>query len=246
MKKILTLALLASVGLSINACSTTSQTTNNQQGSDAVSKIYSSEASKTYDSSSIYARNNDKSMAALERDYKKKPDDVNRAAEYAAGLREEGALDIAQTILEPFAKEKNASSLALSEYAAIMLADGRNEAAENYAQKAILADPNNFQAFHRLGISLDAQSKYEPAERAYRQGLEIWQGNPTSIMNNLALNLASQKHLNEAVEILAKAKEISPDRIEIERNLRIVLALQQAEGAPAPKPVRKPEIKAKS
>jgi Flp pilus assembly protein TadD len=66
------------------------------------------------------------------------------------------------------------------------------------------------------------------AERAYRKGLEIWEGDPIPIMNNLALNLASQNNLKEAYEILKKAKSIAPNRIEVERNLRIVSALVES------------------
>jgi outer membrane biosynthesis protein TonB len=46
-------------------------------------------------------------------------------------------------------------------------------------------------------------------------------------MNNLALNLASQNKLDQAIDMLKKAKEISPGRVEIERNLRIVSTLQE-------------------
>jgi Flp pilus assembly protein TadD len=63
-------------------------------------------------------------------------------------------------------------------------------------------------------------------------------------MNNLALNLASQDFLDEAVAILEKAQTIAPDRIEVERNLRIVRTLQQS-ARHAPKPVAKPAAASK-
>lgn len=189
----------------------------------------------------IYDRTSNKSPKMLERAYKQNPEDPAIAVDYAAALREAGFVDRADLILEPFAKDKMASSLVTSEYAAVQLAGGNYEAAEKYAQKAIIADDANFKAYHRLGIALDAQGMHEEGERAYRKGLELWQGDPTSIMNNLALNLASQGFLTESVEILRKAQDVSPDKVEIERNLRIVTALQQAEGAPAPKPKKKPE-----
>ena len=188
----------------------------------------------------VYDRSSSKSPKMLERAYKQNPDDPATAVDYAAALREAGFVDRADLILEPFAKDKMASSLVTSEYAAVQLAGGNYEAAEKYAQKAIIADDANFKAYHRLGIALDAQGMHEEGERAYRKGLELWQGDPTSIMNNLALNLASQGFLTESVEILRKAQDVSPNKVEIERNLRIVTALQQAEGAPAPKPAKKP------
>jgi Flp pilus assembly protein TadD len=72
---------------------------------------------------------------------------------------------------------------------------------------------------------LDSKGKHVEAERAFRKGLDIWEGDPIPIMNNLALNLASQNNLEEAYEILMRAKTIAPNRIEVERNLRIVKAL---------------------
>lgn len=47
-------------------------------------------------------------------------------------------------------------------------------------------------------------------------------------MNNLALNLASQNKLGKAIDMLLKAKEISPGRVELERNLRIIRTLKES------------------
>ena len=182
-----------------------------------------------------------RSLSYLERAYKKSPTDVNVAVEFSSALRGAEKFDQAELILAPFAKEDPPSSAAASEYAAIKLAQGEYEAAEKHAQNAILSDDANYKAYHRLGIALDAQGDHAPAERAYRKGLDLWQGDPTTIMNNLALNLATQGYLDESAEILRKAQAVAPNRTEIERNLRIVTALQQADGAPVPKPSKKPE-----
>lgn len=182
------------------------------------------------------------SLSSLERQYKRNPEDEINAATFAAALRRSGQPEQAATILAPFAKDKTASAASKSEYAAIQLALGNFESAEEYAQTAILQDTGYYKAYHNLGIALDAQNQPEKAERAYRKGLELWQGDPTSIMNNLALNLTAQDYLDEAAEILQKAKALSPEKEEIERNLRIVTALQQSNGAPAPKPPSKPTI----
>lgn len=61
----------------------------------------------------------------------------------------------------------------------------------------------------------------------------------------MGLNLAAQGFLDEAIETLRKALDTAPNRTEIERNLRIVSALQYqppSDGARlVPKPPRKPE-----
>ena len=232
MNKVSSFILALGVCTALSACQT-SQSVQEQA-------LRTSSVDSAIQRSANYARKPTKSPAYLERAYKKNPDSEQAAVDYAVALRENGKLALANTVLEPFARENDASSLVTSEYAAVQLADGDYEAAEKYAQKAVITDETNFKAFHRLGIALDAQGMHEEAERAYRKGLELWQGDPTTIMNNLALNLASQGYLDESIEILVKAQDVAPRRKEIERNLRIVTALKQADGVPVPKPHKKP------
>ena len=182
-----------------------------------------------------------KSLAVLEKIYKRNTDSEEAALNYAAALRRNNYLNRASTVLEPFVTSKDASTYAKSEFAAIMLARGEYKIAEGYAKQAVELDDKNPLAYHYLGVALDTQGEYESAERAFRKGLELWQGDPTSIMNNLALNLAAQEELDEAAEILQSARELSPNRREIERNLRIITALQQTRVIDIPKPGRKPE-----
>lgn len=186
------------------------------------------------------AGHTNKSLSALEKLYKRNSENPQAALNYATALRKNEHLNRAGLVLAPFAEDKGSSSAIKSEYAAIALKQGQFEKAEKYAQKAILQDENNFLAYHNLGIALETQGMYEEAERAFRKALDLWQGDPTIIMNNLALNLTNQKHLDEAAEILQKTKIISPNNEDIERNLRIVTALQESNGNSVPKPNKKP------
>ncbi|MCB1651810.1 MAG: tetratricopeptide repeat protein [Alphaproteobacteria bacterium] len=222
--------------LALSACqsATTSQMSDTQLRTDKIAQALARAENKTYGESSL---------KALENRYKQSPDNELIATEYAYALRKNDYLAEAIKVLTPFARDENSSAATKSEYAALQLAQGNYKQAEEYAQKAVLKDENYDRAYHNLAIALDAQGKHEQAERAFRKGLDLWQGDPTSIMNNLALNLTAQGHLEEASEILQKAKAIAPDKPEIERNLRIVTALIQSDGAPAPKPQLKPDIK---
>ena len=184
-----------------------------------------------------------RSVSFLEGAYSRNSGDVAIATEYAESLRLAGDLNKAALVLAPFANDKGSPADTKAEYAAIQLAMGNNPGAEQFAQKAVLQDPENYLAYHYLGIALDSQSKHEEAERAFRKGLEYWVGDPVPIMNNLALNLTAQGYLDEASELLQKAQALDPDRIELERNLRIVRALQQSQGRLVPKPAAKPEMK---
>ena len=182
------------------------------------------------------------SSSYLEKIYKRNTDDPVAATNYAAALREADYLDRAALVLAPFADDPASPSEAKTEYAAVMLAKGDYERAEKYAQKAVLQDETNGRAYHYLGIALDAQSMHPEAERAFRKALDYWEGDPTSIMNNLALNLAAQEHLTEAIEILYKAQSVSPNKREVERNLRIVTALMESQSGRAPRPMAKPVV----
>jgi Flp pilus assembly protein TadD len=55
----------------------------------------------------------------------------------------------------------------------------------------------------------------------------MWKGDPVPVMNNLALNLAAQGETDKALEMLYAAKKKDPDRIEIERNIRIIRTLNE-------------------
>lgn len=173
----------------------------------------------------------EQSLAIMENRYKRSPNDEGTALEYARALREMQYLNRASVVAAPFARAENGSINAKNEFAAIQLALGNAVVAEDFSKQVIMMDAENYQAFQHLGIALDAQGMHEEAERAYRKGLEYWEGDPTSIMNNLALNLATQGYVEEAVEILQKAQSIAPGRTEIERNLRIVSALKDTAGA---------------
>jgi len=167
------------------------------------------------------------SLLMLEKQYKNNSDSPSAALAYAQGLRQADYLNRAFSILKPFADMSDTAPGVKTEMSIIALGLGNYNSAEKYAQAAIMQNPSDHQAYQNLGITLDAKEMHPEAERAFRKGLEHWEGDPTAIMNNLALNLATQGFIDEAVEILEKAKTLNPDRIEIERNLRIVRTLNE-------------------
>lgn len=184
------------------------------------------------------------SLAFLERLYKRDSKNPDAGLKYAQALRNTGNPQKAVLVLEPFANDKEASSKTLTEYATLQLGLAKYPTAETYARRAIAKDADSYKAYQVLGISLDAQNKYTDAEVAFRKALDIWQGDPIPVMNNLALNLTNQERLPEALDIMERAKAAAPDRIEVERNLRIIRTLNEsADGRPAPKPMEKPNTK---
>lgn len=230
------LLLCASAAVLLAGCQTTAAPSDAEMRTSKIDSVLERAAS-----SAAARGESGESLMIVEKMYKRNSSDPDAALRYAHALRGADHLNRAAAVLAPFADDASTSSEVKTEFAAIQLALGDYHKAERYAQKAVLLDPQNHQAFHYLGIALDAQGMHKEAERAFRKGLDHWQGDPAPIMNNLALNLASQGFVDEALEILQKAQAISPDRIEIERNLRIVRALMQSGKRRAPKPDKKPD-----
>lgn len=221
MRNIRSYLILGVAVMHLTACQTTGSNDSNSEGA----KINAAIEKATQDASKNGY--NSASLAVLEKQYQKNSADPAIALPYATALRHSGQLNRAAMILTPFANTETAASGVYTEMSMIQLSLGDHDSAEKYAQKAVLQDSADYQAYQNLGIALDAKGMHAEAERAFRKGLENWKGDPTIIMNNLALNLATQGFVDEAIEILERAKALSPDRIEIERNLRIVRTLNE-------------------
>lgn len=178
----------------------------------------------------------DQDLAKLERSYKRAPQNPQNAVRYARALREIGEFPRALIVLEPFTKtpdaeagSESAPGFMRTEFISILLETGRYAQAEQHARDAVLANPDDGLPYHLLGITLDAQGFHKQAETSFRRALDRWSGDPVPVMNNLALSLTSQGYLDEAADILRKAKAADPNRMAIERNLRIVEALLEVE-----------------
>lgn len=166
-------------------------------------------------------------LALLETIHQRNPKDAAVATGFGQALREDDQLNRARQVLAPFTEGKDAYPDAVTELAMVQLALGQYKEAELTSRRAVELDPAQGRPYLALGTALDAQNYHEQAEVAFRKGIDQWKGDPTPIMNNLALNLASQNKLDQAIDMLTKAKEISPHRIELERNLRIVRTLKE-------------------
>lgn len=213
--------VLAIAASQLAACQTTGSSTTNGTNS------FANRVAAAKDQAAIKSGATTASLVALKNKYHRNSNKPANALAYAKGLRQAGNLKSASLILMPFTKSDEPYSGVKTEMSMIELGLSNYNSAENYAKAAVLQDPKDYQAYQNLGIALDAKEMHVEAERAFRKGLENWQGDPTTIMNNLALNLATQGFVDEAIEILEQAKALSPDRIEIERNLRIIRTLNE-------------------
>lgn len=232
------LAMSAAATAALSACTTTQQASNAERQQKVEQALHrAAEESEA-------RGDTQRSLSSLESVYKRNSADQQAALDYAKALRENGRLQRAAIVLGPFAEGGKADSApVIAEYGAIQTALGNEIEGEKLARRAILIDSKYGEAYHVLGVSLDAQGQHDKAEVAFRKALDNGDDNPASVLNDLGLNLAAQSLLDEAVETLRRANELEPGNVEIERNLRIVTALQQqspSHGVPAPVPNRKP------
>jgi Flp pilus assembly protein TadD len=219
----LVLASISASVLALAACGTTSDANvTNKAGASRVDTILERAAREAKASG-----NTVETAALLEQLHTNNPNDPAIATSFGQALREDEQFTKARQVLYPFTQGKTPYPDAVMELAMVQLSLGQYKEAELTARDAVQLDPESGRAYLALGTALDAQNYHEQAEVAFRRGIDKWKGDPAPIMNNLALNLASQNKLDQAIDMLKKAKEISPGRIELERNLRIVTTLKE-------------------
>lgn len=216
------LASLSVSLLALGACSSTGSNVSNTADANRLDSILERAAREAKASG-----NKAETIVLLEKIYKRNPDDAAVATAYGQALREDEQLNTARQILYPFTEGKNAYPDAVTELAMVQLALGQYKEAELTSRRAVELAPDQGRPYLALGTALDAQNYHEQAEVAFRKGIDQWKGDPAPIMNNLALNLASQNKLDQAIDMLRKAKEISPGRVELERNMRIITTLKE-------------------
>lgn len=162
------------------------------------------------------------SLVLMERLYKRNPQDPAIALEYVSALEQTGYLEQATFVLGSLAKDEKAEEALRVKYNKLLLKTGQFKEAENISRSIVELNNENFEALHFLGIALDAQGYHEQAEKAFRRALNIWQGDPTPILNNLALNLTSQGFFDEATSLMEQAKSLNPESDVITNNALVL------------------------
>lgn len=183
----------------------------------------------------IAAGKMDEALQKYEKLYRNDKRDTSHALNYAQLLRRSGRGDEAMKVLTPFAKNALGSKkvmtspLLLNEYAALLIEQGKLADARKVIDLVLAEEAyanSHADAMNLLGISLDAQGRHKEAETMFRLALEGWHGNPTSVMNNLALCLANQAMFDESLNTLRQALVMAPDKQEIARNIQLVSDLR--------------------
>ena len=236
---------LALTALGLSACSSTGETYTDSSSTTSSLSTSETKIDRAIERALAKAEkegNKKESLVLLENIYKRNNSNPEVAVRYARALREDEQMNRARLVLSPYTGKEEPYQPALTEMAMVNLGLGQYKDAERYSRNAALLDEKDGRAYLALGTALDAQGEHAEAEDAFRKGLDQWKGDPAPILNNLALNLAAQGQTAEALKVLEKARKLSPRRIEIERNYRIISTLNETVGPRVPKPPRKPEI----
>lgn len=232
-KLLVNISLLALMTSGLTACGSAPQGTGAPETS----------ISRSSGNSVLYGDRREK-LSTIEALYNQNQKDPMIAARYGKALREAGQYKSATAVLLPLANDKNVATLANTELSAVYLSQANFEKAEFAARAAIKADEKNYRAWRNLGNALDAQEKYKEGETAFRKAMDLWgSDDKIPVMNNLALNLAAQGYTDKALAMLYDAKKIDPNRVEIERNIRIIRTLNEPPeyaGEKEPLPPNKP------
>jgi Flp pilus assembly protein TadD len=190
----------------------------------------------------------EEALALYEDLHVKKPRDIDVALNYAQTLRKSRRAEEAAAVLAPFAETKDgkvdtkAAPIVLNEYAAALIELGRLEKAEEILDCVLeneTAKDYHADAYNLMGIVMDASTRHREAESMFRMALETWKGNPTSVLNNLAMSLANQGMFDESLLTLRKALVMDPDNGDIARNIDFVSGLRANVVPSAPVDIKK-------
>ncbi|GEM_PF-1731432 len=154
--------------------------------------------------------------------YYRNPHNEALAIKYAEALRRSGVPDQALAVLKPFAEPESASPDALIAYAKANLQLKRLAAAVQAARWAVDADPNMAEAYHVLGVTLDAMGKHGEAQAAYQSALAYGIGDSHRTLNNLAMSYAQTGQLQQARASLEQAQELDAGDQTVQANLQLI------------------------
>ena len=128
------------------------------------------------------------------------------------------AESVSRQVLAAFPEQADA----LHQLAMIACESGANEPAEDFAQRAIAANPNGPWYYNTLGLVLYRQSRCEEAASAYRAALRLAPEFATAFFN-LANALRGLGARHEALAAYREAIRLQPASAEIHNNLGALL-----------------------
>ena len=128
-------------------------------------------------------------------------------------------------------KQTAAKRLSDAEYNAQVL-QGKNlervkkwEEARAVYEQLIAAQPDRYEAFHRLAVVADRQQRYSEAEALYSQAIRLSPANP-ELFNDLGYSFLLQNEFAKAEVAILKAVAIAPSNERYRNNLGLAYGFQ--------------------
>jgi len=103
---------------------------------------------------------------------------------------------------------------------------GKTDMAIDYANQALLLDPDSPEIQTELALIYDAVGSYPLAEPLYRSIVNVMPASANAY-NNLGCNLILQKRYNEAISTLTQASTLAPKDSKIKNNLAIAYGMNK-------------------
>ncbi len=138
-----------------------------------------------------------------ERLYKREPDNLDALIGFAKNLRYSGSVIQGLKVIRQGLRKHGETAGLLLELTKGQVAGSMYADARNTVVKVRRMAPDNWETYAISGILKDRGGDLDAAQAEYRKALTISPGN-SAVLNNLALSLALQGKLVEAIEILEK------------------------------------------
>lgn len=172
------------------------------------------------------------------------PHDVKVALGYARGLKKEGRLKEAATVLETASRGAPVAAQAgkpvqagegIGTRALIvdrgLLALELGQAAEAKQLLAGANDPKarDWRVLSGLGIAAATLGQQAEAQRYFQSALELAPDN-ASVLNNLAMSYMLDKKIDKAEQLLRRAAKAGPTKPRVAQNLQLAVSLRAPKG----------------
>jgi tetratricopeptide (TPR) repeat protein len=125
-------------------------------------------------------------------------------------------------------EKRPANARARTNYATVLLAEGRIAEAEQHLRSAVAIDPRRAEAQLGLGVALAAQRRFDDGLRHLRTAFDLAPDNP-EVNRNLGEAHASQGAMAEAVHHYNAALSAKPDDVMLLNRMGWILATSTAD-----------------
>ncbi len=160
----------------------------------------------------------------FERLYKRQPDNIEALIGLARNLRYSGSVNQGLKVIRGGLRKHGETAVLLLELAKGQVAGSMYADASESIAKARRMDPDNWENYAVSGILKDRGGDLDGAQAEYRKALGISPGN-IAVLNNLALSLAQQGKLAEAIKILEKLALGEMSTFQTRQNLALLYSI---------------------